>query len=64
MHEETLNLNQAAEFLNVSQRKLWLMQKAGEIEALVNPLDKREKRFRKADLLKLTQPTIGAKGDK
>jgi Helix-turn-helix domain len=64
MNEETLNLSQAAEFLRVSQRKIWLMQKAGEIEALENPLDKREKRFRKTDLLKLTQPRNGAKGGK
>lgn len=59
MREETLNLSQAAQFLKVSERKMWQMAKGGEIETLRNPLDKREKLFRKADLLKLKQPTNG-----
>jgi hypothetical protein len=59
MQEETLNLSQAAVFLGVSERKIWLMVRAGEIESLRNPLDKREKRFRKKDLLKLKRPTNG-----
>lgn len=59
MDEETLNLGKAAEFLGVSERKMWIMAKAGEIEALHNPLDKREKRFRKKDLMKLKSPSNG-----
>jgi hypothetical protein len=59
MEEETLNLGQAAEFLGVSERKMWVMAKAGEIETLINPLDKREKRFRTKDLVKLKHPTNG-----
>jgi hypothetical protein len=56
MEEETLNLGQAAEFLGVSERKMWLMAKTGEIETFLNPLDKREKRFRKKDLMILKHP--------
>lgn len=61
MEQETLNLGQAAEFLGVSERKMWLMAKAGEIETLHNPLDKREKRFRMDELMKLKHVTNGNK---
>jgi hypothetical protein len=61
MNEDTLNLGAAAEFLGVSERKMWQLARAGEIETLHNPLDKREKRFRKKDLVKLKYPTNGHK---
>ncbi|HEX8091580.1 MAG TPA: helix-turn-helix domain-containing protein [Blastocatellia bacterium] len=61
MGEDTLNLGEAAEFLGVSERKMWQMAKAGEIETLLNPLDKREKLFRRKDLLKLRRPMNGSK---
>jgi hypothetical protein len=59
MEKDTLNLGAAAEFLGVSERKMWQMAKAGEIETLQNPLDKREKHFRKKDLEKLKRPKNG-----
>jgi Helix-turn-helix domain len=61
MGEDTLNLGEAAEFLGVSERKMWQMAKAREIETFLNPLDKREKLFRRKDLLKLRRPMNGNK---
>jgi hypothetical protein len=60
MGEDTLNLGDAAEFLGVSERKMWQLAKAGEIETLRNPLDRREKLFRRKDLLKLKRPMNGS----
>lgn len=61
MSEDTLNLGEAAEFLGVSERKMWQMVKAGEIKSLLNPLDKREKLFRRKDLVRLRRPMNGNK---
>ena len=61
MEKNTLNLGAAAEFLGVSERKMWQMAKAGEIETLQNPLDRREKHFRRKDLEKLKRPNNGNK---
>lgn len=61
MEEDTLNLGDAAEFLGVSERKMWQLAKGGEINTLRNPLDKREKLFRRKDLMKLKRPMNGIK---
>ena len=40
---EYLNIQEAAEALGVTRRRIWKMVKDGELEATTNPLDRREK---------------------
>jgi excisionase family DNA binding protein len=54
MRDEFLPLMQAAAYLGVSRMKLSRMVRAGELEYVTSPLDKRVKLFRREtlDLLK------------
>jgi excisionase family DNA binding protein len=55
MGDDFLPLMQAASYLGVSRMKLSRMIRAGELDYLTSPLDKRVKLFRRADLDQLKQ---------
>lgn len=57
--ESLLNLIQAAEYINVSRRKMWSLAKEGTIKYKTDPLDKRKKLFRVSDLDKLKAGSAG-----
>lgn len=40
---EYLNIQQAADALGVTRRRIWAMVKEGQLPAIQNPLDRREK---------------------
>ena len=48
-----LNIHQAADALGVSRRRIWQMVKAGELESVPNPLDRRESLIPHAELERL-----------
>lgn len=52
MAEETdyVTVQEAAEFLGVSRRRVWDMTREGRLRAIVNPLDRREKLIDRKDL--------------
>jgi len=53
--EQTKTLIEAAQFLGISRKKMSDLAKENVIEYQSNPLDRRQKRFRVSDLLKLKE---------
>jgi excisionase family DNA binding protein len=58
LHANELELGKAAEYLNVSRRKLWQLARDGMIKFTTSPLDRRKKLFKKSDLEKLRRGEI------
>jgi hypothetical protein len=50
---EYLNIQEASAALQVTRRRIWQMVKAGEIEAVPNPLDRREKLIPQSEIARL-----------
>jgi predicted DNA-binding transcriptional regulator AlpA len=48
--DELIALSQAMNLLRVSRTKIWRLVKEGQLDAIVNPLDKREKLFSKSQV--------------
>ena len=53
--EQSLELSKAAEYLNVSRRKVWSLVKEGVLQYKRDPLDKRRKLIKIRDLKKLKE---------
>ncbi len=47
---EYLNIQEAAGELGITRRRLWQMVKDGQIEAVTNPLDRREKLIARSEV--------------
>jgi excisionase family DNA binding protein len=52
---QSLELSKAAEYLNVSRRKVWSLVKEGMLQYKQDPLDKRRKLFKLQDLKRLKE---------
>lgn len=50
---DRINMREAAAFLGVSHAKMWQLVRDGTLPAQVNPLDRRQKLIRVADLERL-----------
>jgi len=48
--DDLITLSQAMNLLGVSRTKVWRLVKEGQLGAVVNPLDKREKLFSKSQV--------------
>ena len=57
-----LNIQEAADALGVTRRRIWKMVKDGEIEAIGNPLDRREKLIPRKEVERLAQFVRRGKG--
>jgi hypothetical protein len=55
MKKEEITLAEAARFLGVSERKVWKLSKEGTVSCRQDPLDKRKKLFKIAELRKLKE---------
>lgn len=53
--EQTKTLIEAAQFLGISRKKMSDLVKENAIKFQSNPLDRRQKRFRVSDLMKLKE---------
>lgn len=52
---EYLNIQQAADALGVTRRRIWAMVKDGQLPAIQNPLDRREKLIARVDVERLAK---------
>jgi len=55
MSDETeyLNLQETADALHVTRRRVWQMVKDGELQSVNNPLDRREKLIPRSEIERL-----------
>ena len=51
--QEYFNIQETAEVLGVTRRRIWAMVKAGEIDSLPNPLDRRETLIPRSEIERL-----------
>jgi excisionase family DNA binding protein len=58
MKRQEITLAEAARYLGVSERKVWKLSKEGTVTYRQDPLDKRKKLFKLADLKKLKEASI------
>lgn len=59
---EFLTINAAAEALGTTRRRVWVMVKAGQLDAIQNPIDRREKLIARKQIENLLRFTNKSRG--
>ena len=52
-----MNVSEVAEVLGVHRRTVWRLIRSGQLEAVINPLDRRAKLLRREDVERLAEYT-------